>query len=81
MLLLDNEITAPPVGAGATNLIVPVEEVPSTKIVGETPSENGGTAPRLRKTFALPPPEGLCSQATYALPPASSAIDSGLVGK
>ena len=49
VLLLDNEITAPPLGAGAPSVTAPVEELPPLTLVGFTtielmltPSDAGG---------------------------------------
>jgi hypothetical protein len=39
VLLLDNEITAPPLGAGAPSVTVPVEELPPLTLVGFTAIE------------------------------------------
>lgn len=79
-LLLDKEIVAPRAGAGEINFTMPVEETPSNTLARERLNEKGGTAPRLKNTFALPPDVALCSQATETFPLGSTAIAAGVVG-
>ena len=55
VLLLDKEITAPPAGAGALRVALPVEVPPPTTLVGLKVSELNVTAVTVRLAVLLIP--------------------------
>jgi len=58
MLLLDNDTSAPPAGAGPLSVTVPVEGLPPTTLEGFTPSEVSTGRMSKLIAFEVPPPGG-----------------------
>ena len=58
MLLLDNDTSAPPAGAGPVSVTVPVERLPPTTLEGFTPSEVSTGRMSKLIAFEVPPPGG-----------------------